>query len=150
MKKYLSIVIVLFVTYPIFSQKVNFEKANKSKNVEYLSTSAFKQKVFDYTQSKTWHYKGKLPAIIDFYADWCRPCKIISPYLEELAIKYEGKIFVYKVNTDKERELARIFGINSIPSVLFIPKIGQPQMMIGAYPKDEYEKQINNILKVRN
>ncbi len=150
MKKYLLLTIILFATYPIFAQRVYAEnKASGSENIEYLTAVTFKQKVFDYSKSKNWSYKGKIPCIIDFYADWCRPCKMISPYLEELAKDYKGKIYVYKINTDKEQELAQAFGIQSIPAVLFVPMSGQPQMMVGANPKSEYEKQVNNFLKVK-
>lgn len=137
--------LVLTINYSHGQTKTNKE----SHNIEYLTAKTFKEKVFDYSKSNTWKYKGKLPAIIDFYADWCRPCKMIAPHLEELSNEYKGKIYVYKVNTDQEQELARVFGIQSIPAVLLIPLNGQPQMMIGAHPKSEYEKQINTFLNVK-
>ncbi len=135
---------ILF-SFSAFSQG---SASSKTSNIEHLTASTFKQKVFDYTKSKTWSYKGKLPAIIDFYADWCRPCKMIAPHLEDISKEYKGKLVVYKVNTDKEQELAQVFGIQSIPAVLFIPVNGQPQMMIGAHPKEEFVKQVKEVLKV--
>ena len=115
---------------------------------EHLTTQAFKEKVFNYEQNKDWKFEGDIPAIIDFYADWCQPCKIVGPILEELQDEYKGKIVVYKVNTEEEQELAAVFGIRSIPSLLFIPNEGQPQMAVGALPKDTLEKVISDVLKV--
>jgi len=151
MKKLIIFVVVAIVSQGAFSQRLLSENKSNAvgNNIEYLTAETFKQKVFDYSKSKTWSYKGKLPCIIDFYADWCRPCKMIAPYLEELSETYKGKIYVYKVNTDKEQELAQAFGIQSIPAVLFVPMSGEPQMMIGAHPKTEYEKQVNTFLKVK-
>ena len=116
--------------------------------MEHLTKETFKSKLFDYEKNKEWKYQGKLPAIVDFYADWCGPCKMVAPVLEELAKEYEGKIDVYKIDTDKEQELAGAFGINSIPSILFIPKDGKPQMSVGALPKEGFKKCITDILKV--
>lgn len=150
MKKWFIFLFFAFFSSSIYSQRLLSEnKTSGNENVEYLTAATFKQKVFDYSKSKTWSYKGKIPCIIDFYADWCRPCKIIAPYLDELGRDYKGKIYVYKINTDKEQELAQVFGIQSIPAVLFVPLNGEPQMMIGAHPKAEYEKQINTFLKVK-
>ena len=111
-----------------------------------LKTEDFKEKVFDYTTEKEWNYKGTLPAIIDFYADWCGPCKMVSPILEELAKEYEGKIVVYKVDTEAEHELAAVFGIRSIPTFLFIPATGQPAMQPGAFPKHTFKQIIDEHL----
>lgn len=111
-----------------------------------LTTEDFKNKIFDYTKSSEWSYSGELPGIIDFYADWCQPCKIVAPILEELSDEYDGKINIYKVNTEVEQELSAVFGIKSIPSILFIPKDGQPMMQPGALPKDVFEKVINEEL----
>ena len=118
-----------------------------------LSTQDFKDKVFDYTKSKEWSFSGDMPAIIDFYADWCGPCKMVAPILEELSDEYAGKINIYKVDTEKEQELSSVFGIRSIPSILFIPKDGQPMMQPGALPKDSLVQVIENELlkdKVEN
>lgn len=111
-----------------------------------LSTQDFKEKIFDYTKSSEWSYSGDTPAIIDFYADWCQPCKMVAPILEELSDEFEGKINIYKVNTEVEQELSSVFGIRSIPSILFIPKEGQPMMQPGALPKDVFVKVIKEEL----
>jgi len=116
--------------------------------VEHLTKETFKNKVFDYEQNKEWKFKGTLPAIIDFYADWCGPCKMVAPIIEELSAEYKGKIDVYKINTEVERELASVFGIQSIPSLLFIPKEGQPQMAMGALPKDTFKQAFKEVLNV--
>ncbi|HRY33494.1 MAG TPA: thioredoxin [Bacteroidales bacterium] len=118
--------------------------------VEYLTKSDFLAKVFNYEKFKEWKYQGDKPAVIDFYADWCRPCKLVAPIMDELASEYKGKVHIYKVNTDKEKELAGAFQISSIPAVLFIPVNGQPQMAVGALPKEEYVKAINNLLTPQN
>jgi len=114
--------------------------------VVHLTTQEFKEKVFNYEDSKEWKYAGKLPAIIDFYADWCGPCKMVAPVLEELAREYSGKIMVYKVDTENEQELASVFGIQSIPTLLFVPTEGQPQAAMGALPKHTFEQVIKDIL----
>lgn len=116
--------------------------------LEMLNTEDFKKKVFNYAQDTEWKYNGDLPCLVDFYADWCGPCKMIAPTLETLAKEYEGKLNVYKINTDHEPEVASAFGINSIPSLLFIPKEGQPQMAMGAMSKGALEKAFKDILKV--
>jgi thioredoxin len=114
--------------------------------VVHLTTQDFKEKVFNYESSKEWKYEGKLPAIVDFYADWCSPCKMVAPILQDLAREYSGKIMVYKVNTENEQELASVFGIQSIPTLLFIPKEGQPQAAMGALPRQTFEKVIQDVL----
>lgn len=111
-----------------------------------LTTQDFKDKVFDYTTEQEWKYKGSLPAIIDFYADWCGPCKMVAPVLEELALEYEGKLVIYKVDTEAEMELAAVFGIQSIPTFLFIPAEGQPMMQPGAFPKKVFKEVIEERL----
>ncbi len=115
---------------------------------EHLTAETFKKKVFNYEVNKEWKFEGKVPCVIDFYADWCGPCKIVAPILEELAEEYDGKMNIYKVNTEEERELSSVFGIQSIPSILFVPKDGQPQMAMGALPKDTFEKAFKDVLKV--
>ena len=117
-----------------------------------ITTAQFKELIIDYEKNpKVWTYEGKLPCIVDFYADWCGPCRMASPALEELAMKYKGKIVVYKVNTDQERELSAVFGISGIPSFLYVPKSGNPTMTSGVARttqeiKDAFEKMINGFL----
>jgi thioredoxin 1 len=115
---------------------------------EHLTKTAFQSKVFDFEKNKEWKYAGDLPAIIDFYADWCGPCKMVAPVLEDLSKEYEGKLRVYKVNTEEEQELSGAFGISSIPSILFVPMDGQPQMAQGALPKTTLKNVIKDVLKV--
>jgi thioredoxin 1 len=114
--------------------------------VVHLTAQEFKEKVFNYETGTEWKYEGQLPAIIDFYADWCAPCKMVAPILEDLALEYSGKIIVYKVNTEDEQELASVFGIQSIPTLLFIPSKGQPQAAMGALPRQTFEKVIQDVL----
>lgn len=116
--------------------------------IKSLTKDTFLQKVFDFENRKDWKYQGELPAIIDFYADWCGPCKMVAPILESLSKEYEGKIQIFKINTDEEQELAAAFGIQSIPSLLFIPMEGQPRMAMGALPKSTFHSAIKSILGV--
>jgi len=107
-----------------------------------------KEKVFNFEQNKEWKFEGTIPCIIDFYADWCGPCKMVAPVLEELSKEYDGKVNIYKIDTEAQQELASMFGIRSIPSILFVPTEGQPQMSMGALPKESFEKAIIDVLKV--
>jgi len=116
--------------------------------MEHLTKQTFLDKVFNYEVNKEWKFEGELPCIIDFYADWCQPCKMVSPILEELSKEYDGKINIYKVNTEVEQELSAAFGIRSIPSLLFCPMDAQPQMAQGALPKNALENAIKDVLKV--
>lgn len=132
-------------------KKLLFEiPINKNITVmlEHLTKETFKEKVFNFEQNKEWKFEGNIPCMIDFYADWCQPCKMVAPVLEELADEYKGKINIYKVNTEQEQELAALFGIRSIPSLLFVPTDEKPQMAMGALPKDSFEKAIKDVLKV--
>ena len=114
--------------------------------MEHLTKQTFQEKVFNYETNKEWKYEGDLPCLIDFYADWCGPCKMVAPILEELSKEYEGKVNIYKVDTEVEQELAAAFGIRSIPSMLFCPMEGQPQMAQGALPKDALIGAIEDVL----
>jgi thioredoxin len=116
--------------------------------LEHLTVDTFKEKVFNYEENKEWKFEGDRPCLIDFYADWCGPCKMVAPILEELAGEYEGKLDIYKVDTEDQKELAAIFGIQSIPSLLFVPMEEQPQMAMGALPKETFHKAIKEVLKV--
>ncbi|GAE21001.1 thioredoxin reductase [Bacteroides pyogenes JCM 10003] len=112
-----------------------------------LTKSEFLKRVADYeTSPNEWKYLGDKPAIIDFYASWCGPCKMIAPILEELAAEYADELYIYKVNTEEERELSSVFGIRSIPSLLFVPMEGQPQMAMGAMSKADFKKAIQSVL----
>ena len=115
---------------------------------EHLTKETFLSKVFNYEKNKEWKFEGDKPCIIDFYADWCAPCKVVAPVLEELAVDYEGKLDVYKINTEEEQELAAVFGIRSIPSLLFVPLNGQPQMAMGALPRESFVKAFKDVLGV--
>jgi thioredoxin len=128
-------------------KKVEVTKNTKTVGTIHLTKEEFLKKVADYeTNPKEWKYLGDKPCIIDFYADWCGPCKAVAPILEELAKEYDGQIYIYKVNTDKEQELAGAFGIRSIPSLLFVPMEGKPQMSMGAMPKTQLVEAIKTIL----
>lgn len=125
----------------------NTIEGEKKMGTIKMTKTDFLTKVHNYEQDmETWKYLGDKPAVIDFYADWCGPCKQIAPILEELAAEYEGEIYIYKVDVDSEKELASLFNIRSIPSMLFIPMEGQPQMAAGAAPKTELKKTIDQIL----
>lgn len=113
-----------------------------------MTTQDFKDKVFNYEEEKDWKYTGQLPAIIDFYADWCGPCKMVAPVLEDLSEDYKERLIIYKVDTEKERELSALFGIQSIPTFLFIPVEGDgdPMMQPGALPKNVFKQIIEEKL----
>lgn len=112
-----------------------------------LNKADFLNKVANYeTSPSEWKFLGERPAIIDFYATWCGPCKMLSPVLEELAAEYAGKIDIYKINVEEEEELAGVFGVRSVPTLLFIPMEGAPQMAQGALPKNVLQEAIRNVL----
>lgn len=154
MKKYLAIVAVAILGVTGFAftnssadktQVVNTTDAKPNK-VKQMDKDMFKSEIFDYSSSKEWAFKGDKPVIIDFYADWCAPCRMIAPIMKELANDYDGKITVYKVNVDKEKELASLFNVTSIPLLVFIPKDGTPQLLPGAADKATYKKAIEDFL----
>jgi thioredoxin 1 len=120
--------------------------ANQHMPTIKLTTEDFKDKIFNYEIEKEWKYNGALPAIIDFYADWCGPCKMVAPVLDELAAEYEGKVVIYKVDTETEMELASAFGIQSIPTFLFIPVGADPMIQPGAVPKKIFKEIIDGQL----
>lgn len=117
-------------------------------SLEKLTKLTFSEKVHNLENQTEWKYLGNVPSIIDFYADWCQPCKIISPVLESLQEEYGDKLIIYKVNVDNEPELSQLFGIKSIPSLLFIPVDQQPQMSVGVLSKDQMINAIENVLGV--
>jgi thioredoxin len=117
--------------------------------MEILNAQTFKDKVFDFETNKEWAYKGELPAIVDFYADWCGPCRALAPVLEELSGEYKGKVEIYKVNTEQSPELAALFGVRGIPALLFIPKTGEPAMSSGFMPKESLQQAMAELLGVK-
>lgn len=129
----------------LFSANVVDEK--QTSYVEHLTKAKFLDKIYNYEKNPDkWVYEGDKPAIVDFYATWCGPCKAIAPLLEELAKEYDGKIVIYKIDTDKEKELSAAFGIRSIPTLLFIPMKGDPQVAQGALPKESLKRAIDEFL----
>ena len=137
MKKSILIALALIIGFATANAQ---EKKEESK-VKHLTYKEFKNKVWDFEKEpNTFQYKGKLPAVIDFYANWCGPCRRVAPIMEKLAEEYDGQLIVYKVNVDQERELAAAFNVKSIPMVLFIPKEGKPMMQVGALPEEGYRQ----------
>lgn len=116
--------------------------------MEQLTKETFIEKIFDYENNNEWAFKGTKPCIIDFYADWCGPCKMVSPILEELDKEFQGQIDFYKVDTDAEQELAVVFGIRSIPSILFCPVGENPRIAVGAMPKESFEQAISDLFNM--
>lgn len=118
--------------------------------MEFLTKESFKEKVFDFEVNKDWKFAGSRPCIIDFYADWCAPCRAVSPVLEKLSEEYKGKVDFYKINTEEQQELAGMFGIRSIPSLLFVPVNDKPQMATGALPREAFIEAIESVLLKNN
>ncbi|MEG1574670.1 MAG: thioredoxin [Bacteroidales bacterium] len=148
MKKIFLIALTLMLITVYASAQVNNKNKNntKMKTIE-LTKADFLSKVANYeVNTKEWKYLGDKPALIDFYASWCGPCKALSPVLEELAVEYGDSIYIYKVNTEKEQDIASTFGIRSIPSLLFIPMSGQPKMAQGAMPKASLKEAIDKLM----
>lgn len=143
MKKSILIAIALLA----FGFTANAQEKKEETKVKHLTYNEFLKKVWDFEKnSNTFIYKGELPAVVDFYADWCGPCRRVAPIMEKLAEEYDGKLLVYKVNTDQERGLSAAFQVKSIPMVLFIPLEGQPMMQVGALPEEGYRKVIEEQL----
>lgn len=129
------------------NNSTNSPKTEKNMEVTHLTQAEFIKKVYDYkTNPNEWKFEGKRPAIIDFYATWCGPCKAMAPVLEDISREFNGKIDVYKIDVDKEQELAAAFGIRSIPTLLLIPMDKEPQISQGALPKEQLKKIINDFL----
>ena len=137
-------------TTGVVTESGSLSDDNEKTAPEYLTYDTFLEKVWNFEKNpQEWVYEGDIPCVIDFYADWCKPCKLVAPIMDEMAVTYKGKVKIYKINVDKEKKLASVFGIRSIPSVLFAPTKGQPVMQAGALPKDQYvdiiEKQLLNL-----
>lgn len=143
-----AVIVLVLAAFGCKAQNGTEKKDKKMKNTIELTRAEFLKKVADYENNPNeWKYLGDKPAVIDFYADWCGPCRMVAPVLEELAAEYEGKVVIYKVNVDREQELAALFGIRSIPTFLFIPMEGNPQMSSGAMGKADFKKRIDSLLK---
>jgi len=151
MKILLSLIIssLFFITCNSESRSSSGGEKAGDTSVVQLTNEAFKKMIFNYDEGKEWKYEGSKPAIIDFYADWCGPCRQLSPLVEEVAKEYAGKIVVYKVDTDKEKILSQSLGISGLPTLLFIPAQGKPQMSMGAIPKESLIKAINEVLLIK-
>ena len=143
MKKLITIIAVFGI---VFSASATEPQLKKTVKPIALDKAAFAKKVFDYNNESEWNYKGDKPAIIDFWAAWCGPCRQIAPSLDELAAEYGEEIYIYKVNVDEQTELARAFGIRSIPTLLFVPMEGIPQAVMGSAPKSKIKNSVETIL----
>ncbi|MGI6074425.1 MAG: thioredoxin [Fermentimonas sp.] len=131
--------------------KITNNMSTETGKTIHLTRAEFLEKVVNFEKNpEEWVYLGDKPAIVDFYADWCGPCKMIAPVLEELATEYDGQIYIYKIDTEAEQQLSAEFGIRSIPTLLFVPMDGQPQMSQGALPKNELKKAIDDVLLKKN
>lgn len=120
----------------------------EGNKMEVLTVESFKQKVFNFELSKEWKFEGKKPVIVDFYADWCGPCRMLSPILERVSHQYQGIVDIYKVDTEATPELASLFGIRGIPSILFVPMKGEPAMSSGVIPEESFEKAIKDLFDI--
>jgi thioredoxin len=152
MKKSLFLIVVILSVLTFHSNAGNpaiEPKAGPIGTVIHLTDAAFKQKVFNYELNKQWKYEGNVPAIVDFYANWCGPCRQLAPVMEQIAKEYNGRIIIYKVDTDVEKLLSQNLGIQSLPTLLFIPVKGKPQVAMGALPKESLVKAIQEILLVK-
>lgn len=143
MKKIMVLFAVLATGLTAFANEPDAKEQGKPMDID---NKAFIERIFDYNNSDEWNYKGDKPAIIDFWAAWCGPCRQIAPVLEEIAAEYGDDIYVYKVNVDEQTELARAFGIRSIPTLLFVPMEGIPQAVMGSAPKSKIKNSVETIL----
>lgn len=154
MKKIITLFVLIFASALTFAyidgtkhkERTQGKEAQEEGKVIPMNKEMFINNVFDYEKSQEWKYKGDKPAIIDLYADWCGPCRMMAPVMKKLAKEYGDKIIIYKVNVDKERELAALFNATSIPLFVFIPMKGKPQLLQGAADKAAYEKMIDEFL----
>jgi thioredoxin len=131
------------------TEQVNTVESNQIKTggkTIHLTEDEFAQQVFDFRKGGNWKYKGDKPCMVDFYADWCGPCRSIAPFMEEFAKTYKDRIYIYKINTDYAQDLSMYFSINAIPAVMFCPMKGEYKMVVGSIPKEEYMSKIESIL----
>ena len=135
MRRYFWIAIMALMFLPVYAD-----------DVVYITTEQFRARIFDYTVNKEWSYAGDKPCVIDFYTTWCGPCKRLAPIMEDLSQQYCDQVVFYKADTERERELAYVFGISSIPQVLYIPMEGKPLLLKGLYPKEEIVRIIDEFL----
>lgn len=142
----ITTMLVVLTTSCGIRNKNKIKMEEKDMKTIQLTKEEFKKRIMDYEKNDKWTYIGDKPAIIDFYATWCGPCKATAPVLEDIAGEYEGKLYVYKVDVDQEQELASLFGVRSIPTLLFIPMDGQPQMQVGAMGRSGFEEVIKSVL----
>ncbi len=144
-----GLVLLIGSGFQLYNSTTDEARHSEGENsVIYLDAASFKQKVFNYETNKEWKYEGEVPAILDFYADWCGPCKMLSPVLDKIQKEYDGKVQIYKINTDKQKELAATFGIRSLPTIVFVPLNGEPQAAMGYRSKNDLETMITEILQV--
>ncbi|WP_430809425.1 MULTISPECIES: thioredoxin [unclassified Carboxylicivirga] len=152
MKKLLLLIggtlLLTAVGFQTEASSMSDEKVKEENAVIYLNADTFKEKVFNYESGSEWDYKGDVPAILDFYADWCGPCKMLSPVLDKIQKEYNGKVQIYKIDTDRQKELAATFGIRSLPTIVFVPLKGEPQAAMGFRSQSDLETMISEILKV--
>ena len=147
MKKFLASFIVLFALLSTSCAQTKTETQKENASVIQMNKQMFLDKVFDYTTGATeWKYQGEKPAVIDFYATWCGPCRMVAPILKDLAKEYGDSIVIYKVDTDKEKELSMAMGIQSLPTIGFIPRTGRPQVIVGAADKATFRRAIDEVL----
>ena len=147
MKRVLASLIVLFALFSTSCAQSKKEVKKEDTSVIQMDKQMFLDKVFDYTTGATeWKYQGEKPAVIDFYATWCGPCRMVAPILKALAKEYGDSIVVYKIDTDKEKELSMAMGIQSLPTIVFIPQTGQPQVIVGAADKATFRRAIDEVL----
>jgi thioredoxin len=153
MERKIFLSVIIFSLFLVTCRSENGTSSGTDKNtnspVIQMTNATFKKEIFNYEANKNWKYEGSKPAIIDFYADWCGPCRQLSPMVEEIAREYAGKIVVYKVNTDQEAILAQNMGISGLPTLLFIPAQGRPQISTGLIPKESLIKAVNDVLLVK-
>lgn len=147
MKRFFASLIVLCALLSTSCAQTSKEEKNEKASVVQMNKQMFLDKVFDYTTGATeWKYQGDKPAVIDFYATWCGPCRMVAPILKDLAKEYGDSIVIYKVDTDKEKELSMAMGIQSLPTIVFIPSAGQPQIIVGAADKATFRRAIDEVL----